>query len=472
MSDAPDVVKILNSFFPEDSTFDSLIDIDDQSLLLTRLKKMHKDPIHVTAFNQFMHLIHEGGVTPAFFKYYFQSEPKGHPYTVAKVLATMPVLDDKGISSLDQLEWGLRRFFIDALLYWGNIHSAYRKLRVMKSYENIVKFYVAKSQDAENLKRRGSILPLIPIKVADRYLISEIACKAYSPAGSSEHLHIEEVLFEAYRAADRGRLKIGSLFDKESRLADEEPYVQMMLEFVAEEIKDEYVEDEADIKKLVSPIKTRFDQARKIAVQNTRLYLSIVNELDVYVATSMRRRDDFVNMATDCNAIFESERLSGFRLRYFDPTMSATEGHEDKGLLECLMVKCAKAVVYFAGETDSFGKDAEMAMALSLGKPVIILCPDSEKGRQREQFFRDVHPLSRLIRFDTGVAIGAMVTRDTNIVATLLERIFDNRMEYNFEHKGDGYFRLKEGLTGSVVRLQTNWALLSDTFWNYYQGVQ
>jgi len=61
------------------------------------------------------------------------------------------------------------------------------------------------------------------------------------------------------------------------------------------------------------------------------------------------------------------------------------------------MVKCAKALVYFAGESDSFGKDAEVSMALSLGKPVIILCPTTAKGEQRMKFFRDTHLLSRMV---------------------------------------------------------------------------
>jgi hypothetical protein len=51
--------------------------------------------------------------------------------------------------------------------------------------------------------------------------------------------------------------------------------------------------------------------------------------------------------------------------------VSAAEGHEDKGLIECLMVKCAKALVYCAGDRESYGKDAEAAIALSLGKPII-----------------------------------------------------------------------------------------------------
>ncbi len=96
--------------------------------------------------------------------------------------------------------------------------------------------------------------------------------------------------------------------------------------------------------------------------------------------------------------------------RYFDPTLSAAGGHEDKGLIECLMVKCAKVLVYSAGEKESYGKDAEAAMALSLGKPVIFYC---DQELRREVLSRDVHPLSRLIEFDTGIAVGAMVTDRT-----------------------------------------------------------
>ena len=42
--------------------------------------------------------------------------------------------------------------------------------------------------------------------------------------------------------------------------------------------------------------------------------------------------------------------------------MSAARGHEDKGLIECLMVKCAKVLIYTEGEKESYGKDAEAAM--------------------------------------------------------------------------------------------------------------
>ena len=130
------------------------------------------------------------------------------------------------------------------------------------------------------------------------------------------------------------------------------------------------------------------------------------------------------------------------------------------------MVKCAKALVYCAGERDSYGKDAEAAMALSLGKPVIFYCDQEQKRR----FFRDIHPLSRLIEFKTGVAVGAIATDSKKEVATLLFRMFQNVMEYELDHSKPNYLRLKEKLTGSIIRLQTSDQMLSETFWNHYHN--
>ena len=121
--------------------------------------------------------------------------------------------------------------------------------------------------------------------------------------------------------------------------------------------------------------------ARKVALENTKHYLSIVIELDVYVATSMRNRQDFREMARFCDEVFNHESVARLGLRYFDPTLSAAFGHEDKGLIECLMVKCAKVLVYCAGSRDSYGKDAEAAMALSLGKPVVFYCDQDQRSR-------------------------------------------------------------------------------------------
>ncbi len=135
---------------------------------------------------------------------------------------------------------------------------------------------------------------------------------------------------------------------------------QLLLSF--DDVLDANLASEDDLNHRFDEQFERFYSARQMATRNTALYLSMVNDLDVYVATSMRNRQNFRDMATTCERIFGDARLERFHLRYFDPTMSAARGHEDKGLIECLMVKCAKVVIYTEGEKESYGKDAEAAM--------------------------------------------------------------------------------------------------------------
>jgi len=73
-----------------------------------------------------------------------------------------------------------------------------------------------------------------------------------------------------------------------------------------------------------------------------------------------------------------------------------------------------------------------------------------------------------MIQMETGIPVGAMITNDPMVAAKLLERIFTNSMEYDLVQTTDGYLRLKERLTQSVVRLQTSDQMLRQSFLNYY----
>ena len=112
-------------------------------------------------------------------------------------------------------------------------------------------------------------------------------------------------------------------------------------------------------------------------------------------------------------------------------------------------------------------------MALSLGKPVIILCPQDQRGDELYGFYRDQHPLTRLIEFKTGIINGAMVTQSVEHVVSLIERALSNQMEYDLEMKvgSEGYYLLKERLTRTTVRVITDDRLLTETFWNNYHSV-
>jgi hypothetical protein len=256
-----------------------------------------------------------------------------------------------------------------------------------------------------------------------------MGCKSYGDSATMDG-DLRKALLQAYQAhsaAGNPSPTIRELLENKVPTAFRARQQEFI--FSADEVLDETVTSETNLSEKYEQIASKFAEARNAALDNTRYYLSMLSDLDVYVATSMRSRQDFRSMADTCERIFTDDRLKQLNLRYFDPTLSAAGGHEDKGLIECLMMKCAKILVYCAGERESYGKDAEAAMALSLGKPVIFYC-DQE---QRRRFYRDVHPLSRLIEFETGVAVGAMVTDNLQDVSELIYRTFENLMVYYLE---------------------------------------
>lgn len=439
-----------------DDVFARLADVDDQPLTAVQL-------------NQLLVLGQEAPVEDGFFNYYWLSDPAHHTYPVTE----LPGFDNgflnskDAITSLAHLKWGLYRLYVDGLLYFGNVRTAFRKLRDA-SYEEISEFFQQERFDTAAIKRRGPSLPLTPIAKDKRYLISEMACKSYGEM-PHEISDLKTVLISAYQAHAKAGHKTPTVRQLlEGHLPKNDQVRQQEFIFSADDVLDEPIESQEDLENKYMRVATSFSVARNAALKNTRFYLSMLGDLDVYVATSMRTRQDFRSMADTCETIFADPRLGQMNLRYFDPTLSAAAGHEDKGLIECLMVKCAKVLVYCAGEKESYGKDAEAAMALSLGKPVIFYCDHEQRGR----FYRDVHPLSRLIEFETGVPVGAMVTDDLGEVSELIYRLFENRMKYELEQPKPGYLRLREMLTGSVVRLQTNDQLLAETFWNHYHKDQ
>jgi len=426
-----------------------------------RLGRLDEAPLTKVELNQLLVLSEAGSVSDGFFQYYWGSVPT-HTYDVAK----LPFYPGERLSmgqvvSHDHLRWGFYRLYVDALLYFGNIEAAYDALR-SRSFEEITRFFHAKRFDTDAIARRGPALPLQQIARDDRYLISEMVCKTFGDV-PTEKEEARQLLLEGLKKYGGARITFRQLLEGVAQPSTKDQY---LLSF--DDVLETSLVDANDVNRRFDEQFERFFAARRMASRNTELYLSMVNDLDVYVATSMRNRQNFRDMASICEQVFTDSAVAPFHLRYFDPTMSAAQGHEDKGLIECLMVKCAKVVIYTEGEKESYGKDAEAAMALSLGKPVIFYCDRGVKTR----FYRDVHPLARLIDFRSGVAVGAIVSDDIREVIELLRRIFANEMQYELRHHEarKGYLKLHERLTDSVVRLQTDDEMLTSAFWNNYNN--
>jgi hypothetical protein len=460
-----ELVERFKRFTTENGGIESFVTKDADPIIIDRLHKIDADPLTKVQLNQLLGLSREIGVSDAFFSYYWCSDrssvydPKQLP-GYSEAYKTVEV-----IISLDHLLWGLERIYIDALLTTGNVRMFFRT-HAPHSFNEIDRSLSLSAIDTDGVVRRGPPLSFNAISKDDRYLISEMACKTYgsNPKDASD---LKSALVDAYQnhvAAGGGIVTIKQLL--EGAFVKANYSTQSQLVFSADELLDESISSLIELQSKYELVAEKFIAARTAALDNTKRYLSLVNDLDVYVATSMRSRSDFRRMAEDCDAIFHDPKLVHLHLRYFDPTISAADGHQDKGLIECLMVKCAKVLVYCAGEKESYGKDAEASMALSLGKPVVFFCEKAE----RAAFYREVHPLTRLINFSTGVAVGAIVTGKREEVSELLLRIFQNRMQYALDRSQDGSLLLREVLTSSVVRLQTNNPLLTEAFWNYYRA--
>jgi hypothetical protein len=458
-----DIRAQLKPFMGGSGGIDSWLSGDFADAVLPRIASLSASPLSCSQMNQLLALSHQAELSEGAFRYYWLSAPR-HSYDVTALPHYHPsyVKVDR-ILSLDQLSWGLYRLYYDSLLYYGSVRNGYRLIRTQR-YEDLASFFDSQRFPGDRMVHRGPTLPLQAIRQDDRYLIAEQACKSFEPPeGDQDMLLVLKGAWQEHLQQGGGRVSAKALLEGAYVMSGFGERQGQFL-FAADELLKSEIASEGDLIERYESIRYTFTSARKAALRNTELYLSMANDLDVYVATSMRAREQFRNMSRFCETVFSHSAVQHLNLRYFDPTLSAARGHEDKGLIECLMVKCAKVLIYTAGERDSYGKDAEAAMALSLGKPVIFYCDEESKRR----FFSEVHPLSRLIDFKTGVAVGVMATSSVDDVAVLLGRIFDNKMEYELVQPRPGYLRLRERLTGSTVRLQTDDQLLRETFWNRY----
>ena len=448
----------------EQKTICSFVTQNSPKLLFEILSNLQEKPLSKAQLDQLLILHQQKNMSEDFFRYYWLTKPDDHFYAIDATKGFKLSSTCNNISSIEQLKWGFNRLFVDCMLMFGNIQQGYEALSRLNLTELKAQFEKHKI-NTEQIRQRGKTLKFEYIEKEDRNLISEMACKTLPSPGNQEKF-IQAVVDSYNEFIARGRKNIQFKDILEGNY-DTDEVKERQLSIFGDDDTLGIVTSVEDVKREAMNLANRFLVAHEKALTNTDRYLSLCNDLDVYVATSMRTKQNFLDMANFCEKVFSRLEEKNIILRYFDPTISAADTHEDKGLIECLMVKSARFLVYSSGEKDSYGKDAEAAMALSMGKPTIFYCPDAKK---RAEFFRDVHPLSRLVNFQTGVASGVMVCQTDAEVATILERLVTNKMRYKLvqKQKLPGFYLLKECLTESVVRVQTNNQLLSTAFWNHY----
>ncbi len=252
--------------------------------------------------------------------------------------------------SLESLRKGVTRFRGFAMLKFGNFRFAFRRLREMLEREDLEKHLMPWTKDtAELLKGFGN--------------------------GRPEPLSQEE-----------------------SSLTEGETYLLGYIVRAALDEDKQHAEQKNDANALKEAEKLHeaIEKAENKARRNSSAYLAS-DYMDVYFATSMRQIWDFKETFRFVREVLA--KLSDLRLRAFDPTQSHMDGVIEKGLVEALMLKRARCTVYLVQESDTLGKDSELAATLAQGKPVIAFIR-SLSGQQLVEYSESLRqqPVSYFLR--------------------------------------------------------------------------
>jgi hypothetical protein len=310
----------------------------DRKLLSIMTDIARDEGLTYNQFNELLLLLNQDKVGEDFFNFFFRR--KGD--------------SDKVV--LNDLKKGVIRFRGFALLRFGNFRFAYKRL-IKRSEEELME-------------------DLAPYSTPSSFL--EKKCKDRP----TRMLEIEDIPRE--KTWYVGELS-GSRITREIEASEKEL---------------------GKVKKGTSPFKTReFSEFRKKlhgmdlgkaeienqAFGNVDVYLTW-DYMDVYIATSMRNKWEFEETFDFTREVFGDRRLEELNLRYFDPTQSKCRNPKEKGLIEGLMLKRSICTIYLAQESDTMGKDSELAATLAQGKPVIAYVP-KHNPEQYSQKIMD-YPLS------------------------------------------------------------------------------
>ena len=290
----------------------------DVDLIKEFLKQLTKSGVNYEQFNEMLLLFNQGRISRDFFNFIFEKEE----------------------IDLEEIKKGIMKFRGYAMLCFGNISFAYKEL-MKKNYEEIQKILKIYCKDSEKIKenfksRPRKMLCIDGIPREDTWMIGE----TYERKIMAEIEYIN--------------------FLKETELKNDQEFKSLSKEYL--ELGD------------------KLSKVSKKGLKNTDIYLTW-DYMDIYIATSMRNKTEFYQTYDFIKNIFNNKKLNELKLRFFDPTQSKCNNRIDKGLVEGLMLKRVFATIYMVQESDTMGKDSELAATLAQGKPVIAYVPkiDIEK---------------------------------------------------------------------------------------------
>jgi hypothetical protein len=424
-------------------------------LLLPVLPGDGKVLLTLETFNRLMLASGRSIATAHFFKYFFEGA------------LTVPVFEE-----------AVEKFRIKAIWLFGNFRFGYKQLATseVQKFETLIERTTPRSDIEFHNREVFTDVQDIPE--------SDLGFLGYVSGAQLDDLQVTvdsiSLILEQWGDRDTILARFGLEKQQKLAIALKKEDVAVTSAGIPEGDKTQVSEVVARLKAVVESRRSRQSAAREIGRRNTQRYLTLPH-LDVYVATSMRSDEDYIEQHRFIKEMFSNPQVKNLKLRYFDPTASFDDDRIKKGLIEALMLRRANVTIYIAGAEDTMGKDSELAATLAQGKPVIVYVQATPKivhvkGRDvdmdtRAKIFRADHPLGLQISVKTGVAHGIIVVRTKEECAKMLRKVLLHDLDFSIKHEG-GNFKLVEEETGSVLRVMTDDALLSHSFWTYFRHIE
>jgi hypothetical protein len=340
-------------------------------------------PIRCSQFNELLLLVNKDRVTDPFFRHFFGEE-----------------------SSVGEVAAGVEKFQKIAMLCFGNFIYAFRTLaRIDQDADLRRKLgdFGRKSEDVVGRfsNRSTRLLDVDSIPRADTPFVGYLS-------GTETLAELERARFLRDRlpARDQWANTDWSAFETQIQAAVGEQERLSFLSLLARyrarypgQVVAAFAEHLPAVIADLEGRDARIQAVRAKAIRNLDVYLTW-DHMDVYFATSMRKRWEFEDLFDFVHGVMNQKTLEGLNLRYFDPTQAFTDNRVNKGLVESLMLKRARCTVYSVQDTDTLGKDSELAATLAQGKPVIAFVPTIDvEGRVRVLREEDPSTIQDRLRF-------------------------------------------------------------------------
>jgi len=168
------------------------------------------------------------------------------------------------------------------------------------------------------------------------------------------------------------------------------------------------------------------EKIQSLQAKNATMVDSYLGELDfdVYFASSIRKKENWFEAERICQKL---EKALNAKIVMPSSFFVESGSVEQKGDIERWLIEKAKCVFVLAGQSDTWGKDAETLEALLFyKKPAVMLASDESDGSfpSRYKIAHDVHPKKVVGNWFLGLGLHIVKTEEEAIEC--LRRILTN----------------------------------------------